>query len=158
MKKILIKLVVLISTFVLSSIAYCQNYVLNINLNDGSTVTFVIDDIQRIEFDNVTSIEDDDIVQQVNQPLKLMQNYPNPFNPSTTIEYQISKRENVKVSIFSIKGQLIKEILNEDQTEGVHQVIWDGTNQNNCRVSSGIYFYTVKSDDLVLSKKMILLK
>ena len=88
----------------------------------------------------------------------LEQNYPNPFNPSTTIEYQLPKTANVTISIYEINGKLIKEILNRKQNEGVHRVIWDGTNQNNIRVASGIYIYTIKSDNLLASKKLILIK
>lgn len=158
MKKILINLVVLSFLFALTSIAYCQNYDMNINLNNGSTVTFAVDDIQRIEFDNVTSIEDTNENQQVVQSFKLMRNFPNPFNPATTIEYQIPKTAKVSVRIYNISGQLVKEIFNETQDKGVHRVTWDGTSRNNQHVASGIYIYTVKSDDLILSKKMILLR
>ncbi len=157
MKRNIVKLIILSSLVFLSSIAYCQMYDMNINLSDGSTVTIAIDDIQRIEFGNVGVIEDT-YNGQPTQNFQLMQNFPNPFNPSTTIEYQIPRTARVKVSIFNIKGQLIKEILNETQTEGVHRVTWSGTNQNNEGVSSGIYFYTVNSDGLILSKKLILLK
>ena len=157
MKRNIVKLVVLSSLVFLSSIAHCQSYDLNINLCDGTTVTIAVDDIQRIEFGNVSGIEDTDEVQPF-QNFQLMQNYPNPFNPSATIEYQIPKTADVVVSIFNIRGQLVKELLNETQSEGVHQVAWNGTNQNNEGVSSGIYFYTVKSDELILSKKMVLLK
>ena len=157
MKRILIKLVVLGSVFVLCSMAYCQNYEMNINLSDGSTVTFAVDDIQRIEFDNVTGIEGGK-VQQVVQSFKLMQNYPNPFNPSTVIEYQIPETAAVKVRIYNLKGQLINEILSETQAAGVHQITWDGTSRDHKRVASGIYLYTVKSGDFILSKRMILLK
>ena len=158
MKKKVIKLIILSSLIIQSSIIFCQNYLLNINLNNGSTVTFAVDDIKRIEFDNVASNDDDNQIQQANQKFKLMQNTPNPFNPTTVIEYQIPKTENVTVRIYNIKGQLIDEILNETQNEGVHQVIWNGTDRNNESVASGIYLYSVKSGNSVLSKKMLLLK
>lgn len=156
MKKITDKLALLSSLILLSSTAICQSFDLNINLSDGTTVTIAVDDIQRLDFANVGA-EDSDIVEPI-QNFQLMQNYPNPFNPTTTIEYQIPKTADVQVCVFNIKGQLIKEILHETQAEGVHQVTWNGTNQSEKDVSSGIYFYIVRSDDLTLTKKMILLK
>jgi hypothetical protein len=143
---------------VLNSIIYSQNYNMTINLKNGNTVTFSIDDIQRIEFENVTSTEDTEKLQQIVQAFRLKQNYPNPFNPSTTIEYQIPKTAKVNISIFDINGQLVKELLHETQTEGLHRVTWDGTDQHNQPVASGIYIYKVENDNLMLAKQMILLK
>jgi hypothetical protein len=148
-------LFLVITLFVLNSNVYSQSYNLIINLSNGETVTIPIDDIQRIVFgDDATGVEDPELPSAV----KLMQNYPNPFNPSTTITYQIPKEANVKISIFDTSGRLVKEILNETQTEGLHQVTWDGTNKNNAHVASGIYFYTANIDNVTLSRKMVLLK
>lgn len=158
MKKILIKLAILSFLVVLSSNAHCQNYDMHINLNDGSTITFAIDDIQRIEFGNPTGIDGADDNMPVIQSLILMQNFPNPFNPATTIEYQIPKTGDVTIRVYNIGGQLVKELLNETQSKGTHEVHWDGLGQNNEQVASGIYIYTVKSDGLTLSKKMMLVK
>ncbi|MCL4280363.1 MAG: T9SS type A sorting domain-containing protein, partial [Ignavibacteriaceae bacterium] len=95
---------------------------------DGSTVTIAVDDIQRLEFDNVTSIKD---VKQLLESFKVFQNYPNPFNPSTTITYQIPNTSNVILRIYDINGQLVKELLNETQAEGEYHVTWNGKNEKN---------------------------
>lgn len=152
MKKLFLILIIL------TSVGVSQNFNVNINLKDGSTVTFSIEDIQKIEFGNLTGIENGDKPHQLVQTFKLLQNYPNPFNPSTTIAYQLPKTSAINVSIFDINGKLVKEILNETQNEGHHEVTWDGANQQNNRVASGIYIYTVKSGDVILSKQMILIK
>lgn len=90
--------------------------------------------------------------------LSLSQNYPNPFNPSTTIEYTLPSASHVTVQIFNNNGQLIKSLVDEEKSTGDYSVIWDGKNNNGGRVASGVYFYTVKTDDNELVKKMVLLK
>lgn len=149
MKKLTL-LILLFGVFV-----YSQDYDLNINLKDGSTATFSVDDIQRLEFDNVTSIKD---VKQLLESFKVFQNYPNPFNPSTTITYQIPNTSNVILRIYDINGQLVKELLNETQAEGEYHVTWNGKNEKNMIVGSGVYIYTVSADKQIVSKQMILLK
>ena len=144
--------------FVLGSIAFSQTYGLNIHLKNDSTVTIALDEIQKIVFEDLTGIEAAEALPQAVKAFQLLQNYPNPFNPATTIAYQIPHAAKVNVSVFDISGKLIKELLNETQTEGQHQVTWDGTNLDNTHVASGIYIYTVKSNGVVLSKQMILLK
>lgn len=149
MKKLTL-LILLFGVFV-----YSQDYDLNINLKDGSTVTIAVDDIQRLEFDNVTSIKD---VKQLLESFKVFQNYPNPFNPSTTITYQIPNTSNVILRIYDINGQLVKELLNETQAGGEYHVTWNGKNEKNMIVGSGVYIYTVSADKQIVSKQMILLK
>lgn len=152
MKKIVFLLLVI------GSAVYGQSYNLTINLKDGSTVTFPVESLQRLEFKNVSGVEDAVKPEPAIQTFKLMQNYPNPFNPSTTIEYQLPGTAPVNVSVYSTHGQLVKELINETQSAGIHRLIWDGSNQNNIRVASGIYIYTIKRNNLVVSKKMILIK
>ncbi|MCL1827264.1 MAG: T9SS type A sorting domain-containing protein, partial [Candidatus Cloacimonetes bacterium] len=88
----------------------------------------------------------------------LSQNYPNPFNPTTNIEFTISKNENVKLSIFNIKGQLVKTIVNEPFKAGQHNVTWNGLDSNNQTVSSGLYFYKIDTESFTAIKRMIMLK
>ncbi len=85
-------------------------------------------------------------------------NYPNPFNPETTISYDISKKSNVTVDIYNIKGQKVKSLLNETQEAGQHKIIWQGDNNEGKRVSSGSYFYRVKSGNKEIVNKMMLMK
>ena len=102
-----------------------------------------------------TSIEEDHVAQVTS---KLSQNYPNPFNPSTTISFNLTAEdaENAELVIYNIKGQKVKQFSDiRNQTS----VIWDGTDENNQPVSSGIYFYKMKSGGrYTATKKMILLK
>jgi hypothetical protein len=83
----------------------------------------------------------------------LYQNFPNPFNPITTIKYDIVEIQDVEVTVYDVIGRKITTLVNEQQQPGKYEVKWDATN-----VSSGIYFYQLKTNDYVDTKKMILLK
>ncbi|MCZ7609717.1 MAG: T9SS type A sorting domain-containing protein [Ignavibacterium sp.] len=148
----------LLFTFLFSPLFFCQSINMNINLTDGSTVSFSVNDIQRLEFGEATDIKDFENLKQVIETFKVLQNYPNPFNPSTTITYLIPSTSNVKVCIYDINGQLVKDLLNETQNEGEYKIIWNGTNDKNISVVSGVYIYTVSSNEQIISKQMILLK
>lgn len=88
----------------------------------------------------------------------LEQNYPNPFNPETRIRYSIPQAGFVSVKIFRIDGELVKTLENNDKAAGRYEVVWNGTNDSGIKVSSGVYFYRIQSNDFSLVKKMILLK
>lgn len=88
----------------------------------------------------------------------LKQNYPNPFNPSTVIDFELPKRSLVQIDIVNIKGQLVKQLISQTLRAGVHSVVWDGTGDTGQKVSSGVYFYKLTTDNFASSKKMILLK
>ena len=85
-------------------------------------------------------------------------NYPNPFNPNTNISFSIPNNSHVKIDIYNIKGQRVKELLNEPKTAGEHKVVWTGVDEKGRKVSSGIYFYRVRTEDSSVTKKMMLLK
>ncbi|MCF7793803.1 MAG: carboxypeptidase regulatory-like domain-containing protein [Candidatus Cloacimonetes bacterium] len=91
---------------------------------------------------------------------ELFANYPNPFNPNTTISFNISDDNsgNVILEIFNMKGQKVKTLLNEQMESGLHFAQWNGTNDRQKPVSSGIYFYKLKTENYSSTKKMILMK
>ena len=94
----------------------------------------------------------------------LSQNFPNPFNPATVIEYALPRASEVKIQIYNILGQKVRDLVDERQEPGYKTIHWDGKDQNGTEVSSGIYFYRIVahavhgSEDFVKSKKMTLLK
>ncbi len=91
--------------------------------------------------------------------LELLGNYPNPFNPETTISFSVAQTSSfVNLEIFNLKGQKVKLLVNETLSAGQRSVVWDGTDENNRPVSSGIYFYKLKVGNFEQSKKMLLLK
>ena len=85
-------------------------------------------------------------------------NYPNPFNPTTTIEYSIPSDCNIKIAIYDISGNTIKNIVNENKPKGNYSITWDGTDSSGNSVSNGTYIYQIKAGDLIQTRKMVLLK
>jgi hypothetical protein len=88
----------------------------------------------------------------------LQQNYPNPFNPETRIRYGIPEAGNVKLTLYSIDGQLVKQLDSGFKEAGYHQVIWDGRNDNGESVSSGVYLYRMDAEKFSDVRKMVFLK
>jgi len=140
------------------SVIYPEVYNLNVNLKDGTKVIYNVTEISRIDFSGITSIEDGQRITNIIKSFKLLQNYPNPFNPSTSIEYEIPKSGGVEISIYDLNGRLVKTLVQENQQQGRHQVIWDGLDKSNQKVVSSFYIYSIKFDNTTLSKKMVLIK
>ncbi len=88
--------------------------------------------------------------------------YPNPFNPETTISYSLKEDTKVSISIYNIKGQKVRSLVNAQIQAGFHTVTWNGKNENGENVSSGIYFSIFdaisKEKDYTSVKKIVLLK
>ena len=94
---------------------------------------------------------------------RLLLNYPNPFNPETWIPYQLSAAADVKVSIYSVNGVLVRTLTLGHQAAGVYQskgraAYWDGRNDFGERVASGLYFYTLTAGDFSATRKMLIRK
>ena len=89
---------------------------------------------------------------------KLSQNYPNPFNRGTIIQYNLRETQNVELVIYNILGQIVRNLINETQPKGRHQIVWDGADNNSLPVQSGVYFYRIKIGDQIQSKSMVFVK
>ncbi len=88
-----------------------------------------------------------------------LSNYPNPFNPTTTISFSVTQTSSfVNLEIYNMKGQKIKELEIRNLRLGMNSVNWNGSDNNDQPVSSGIYFYKLVSGDQEQTKKMLLLK
>ena len=105
-----------------------------------------------------TGINEGDDILPLPSLCSLNQNYPNPFNPSTTITYKLNKNVDIELNIYNMKGELVKTLVNENQNAGNYNIIWDGTNDNDDKVASGLYIYRIITSDYVESKKMLMLK
>jgi len=88
-----------------------------------------------------------------------LSNYPNPFNPETTISYTVVIAGPIDLSIYNIKGQKVNTLVKNYKNTGTHTIVWDGKDSNQEQVSSGIYFYRIKTNEIISkTKKMILIK
>ena len=114
----------------------------------GSTLT-------PVSFEAILSVDD-----RTEHPIRfsLTQNYPNPFNPITTIHYNLPKESHIKITIYDMIGRKVHELISQKQLTGDHSIQWNGVNHQSVPVSAGIYFYQLKAEDFVQTKKMVLIK
>ncbi len=88
----------------------------------------------------------------------LSPNFPNPFNPMTTIRYEIAETAPVTMIVYNVQGRRVRTLVNEIKKAGQHEIIWDGRDDNNAPVGSGIYLNRVQMGKSSFTKKMILVK
>ena len=89
---------------------------------------------------------------------ELKNNYPNPFNPVTNIAFSLSEPGHVTLEVYNIKGEKVRTLINEVLPANNHVVTWNGMDDNNKSVASGVYFYKMKAEKYASTKKMILMK
>lgn len=100
----------------------------------------------------------DDSFVSVPNEFTMVSNYPNPFNPSTTIRFNLSEASNVTLDVYNMLGQKVASLYNGLGHSGANEVSWNGTNDLNESVDSGVYLYRVTTPTGAVSGKMIMLK
>lgn len=117
----------------------------NINLTSNSLINFYVgkDPTYLIPVINISSEIKD---------FKLRQNFPNPFNPATEIQFSLDKGSDVKLTVYSIEGKLIQEVINEYKAAGEYKVNFNGAN-----LASGIYNYVLETSDGQRESKLMVL-
>ncbi|HVO73333.1 MAG TPA: T9SS type A sorting domain-containing protein, partial [Ignavibacteriaceae bacterium] len=110
-----------------------------------------VDVLDKNSLDNLTAVEENNIANP--KEFMLYQNYPNPFNPETMIRYSLPVRNHVELKIFDMLGRETETLLNEEQDAGNYEIKLSAKH-----LSSGIYFYTIKTEDFTSTKKLILMK
>jgi Phosphodiester glycosidase/Secretion system C-terminal sorting domain/Beta-propeller repeat len=124
-----------------------------VKITDGGTTVGYIcaDAIRIVSEDKITS--NGSQIESLPVYFKLRQNYPNPFNPSTTIKYSIPIQNKVTLEVFDALGSEVATLVNKEQPQGNYEVEFDGA-----ELTSGIYFYRLKTNKYAEIRKMILLK
>ncbi|MBC8415668.1 MAG: choice-of-anchor D domain-containing protein [Candidatus Cloacimonetes bacterium] len=122
-------------------------------------VTAIYEEVQESEPSNTVNVELTTVGNNL-VPLetRLNGNYPNPFNPSTIISFELAESSPVELVIYNMKGQKVKELMNSNLDAGYYKIVWNGKDDQNHAVSSGIYFYKMKSGKYISTGKCILLK
>jgi len=113
-----------------------------------------IDDVQILGLEG-SVVNAGDII---NLTPKLFNNYPNPFNPSTNISFSLIAENTTELVIYNLKGQKVKQLVSERLAAGIHSYVWNGKDDNDKQVSSGVYFYKLTSGSFTETRKMLLLK
>jgi hypothetical protein len=139
----------------------CSDYYFGSFLINSSTAIFTAPgngtpgvSFHMLNLDTLTD-NDDELIQK---PIYSLNNYPNPFNPKTSIQFNLPEDTNIDLSIFNVKGQKIKTLISDNYAEGTHKIEWNGSDDSGKAVSSGIYYYRLKTGSKIESRKMILLK
>jgi hypothetical protein len=101
---------------------------------------------------------DNDDAQNSALVTRLNSNYPNPFNPTTTISFDLAERGRTKLSVYNLRGQLVRTLFNGQKESGRHSVVWDGRDNSNRSVSSGVYFYRLETPKHTSTRKMLMVK
>jgi len=88
----------------------------------------------------------------------LEQNFPNPFNPSTEIRFRLEHSSTVELAVYNVLGQKIKTLASGSFPEGEHSVTWNGRDGLGSSLSSGVYFYRLRAENRVFTRRMVLIK
>lgn len=114
----------------------------------------------RLSFFNEPEIES--YGQEGETAILLHTSYPNPFNPDkigkTIISFFIPSESKVELSVYNIKGQKVKRLINDKLAEGKHSIVWNGRDSSGRQVISGIYLYRIKAGNRTAVKKMLLMR
>jgi len=133
------------------------------NLGNYNDTVIWMDGIQVYDV-SLTGLEERSPMNEAGQPAREMisQNYPNPFNPGTTIQYRLPEEADATLTLYNLKGQIVRSLVHENQKQGEHRIAWNGENESGERVPSGVYVYrlTAKAADrtYTLSRKIMMLE
>ena len=103
--------------------------------------------------DVIVSADDDEQIADVPEETELNQNYPNPFNPTTSIEYALDADQQVTLEVYNTLGQHVTTLVDGQQSAGTHTAQFDGSD-----LPSGMYLYRLQTEDVVQTRKMMLVK
>ena len=140
---------------ILISSGFAQSDTLVLNLKNSQVDKIPISQIQKIEFENITGVEN---LPQASKGLDITGNNPNPFSEQTNIEFEISTSGTVLIYICDNTGNQIQKLICQDCQTGKNTLQWNCQDKNNNRVPAGVYYYEVRFGNDIQSKKMILVK
>ncbi|HIE27821.1 TPA: T9SS type A sorting domain-containing protein, partial [Candidatus Poribacteria bacterium] len=128
---------------------------------EGETSPLILENVDLSNSRSVTKIDGE--VRVIPTTFALLQNFPNPFNPDTWLPYKLASDSSVSISIYNAKGQLIRTLHLGYQNAGVYATrgkaaYWDGKDNLGEKVSSGVYFYTLRTGEFISTRKMVIVK
>lgn len=106
--------------------------------------------------DVMTAIEDGELPDQL--PMILHQNFPNPFSDFSVISFRLPASQEARLNVYNPAGQLVKTLGIGKYESGIHEVTWDGTNEQNQPVNAGVYLYRLEANGQVETRRLVLLR
>ena len=91
-------------------------------------------------------------------PMAQLTNYPNPFNPRTTISFSLSQPGDVDLTVLNVLGQHVATVASGYYSSGQHDVAWEGANDGGAPVASGVYLYRLTTNEITVTRKMVLVR
>jgi hypothetical protein len=127
-------------------------------LNSDMTKAYIVDyqtGVLEYEYVGPSNVEEP---KAIPEGFALSQNYPNPFNPTTNFSYSVPKASDVRIAVYDLFGREIKTLVNESKDAGTYRITWNGRDNNNKQVSTGVYFYKTRANGFEKTMKMMLMK
>ena len=112
----------------------------------------------NIEYYGPVSVSLDEDKPEEFTKLGIMGIYPNPFNPETNIDYSVKEETPVEITIYNMKGQKVKTLVDKSVSAGDHKVVWHGDSDSESSVSSGVYFVKMITGNHIETRKIVLMK
>ena len=138
-----------IYTYILS-LDYIDNYI--DMFANGKAAAF---SLRCLKGEGTTSVLENSDRKEFSTEFSLTQNYPNPFNPETTISYRLAVSSHVSLKIYDLLGREVATLVNEVKTAGIHHSKFSIFNS---KLTSGIYYYQMKAEDFVKTRKFVVIK
>lgn len=127
------------------------------SITSGKTYYYRLEMVWK---EGTTSLQPDMVSIHIPAVFALHQNYPNPFNINTAIRFSIPgpRESEVKLAVYNVLGQKVRTLLNGIRNEGEYSVEWDGKDDFNNQLPSGLYFYKLQAGSFRETKKLVLVK
>ena len=142
------------------------SYTVTVTVYDGNSggdrITVTIGVIDTVD-ENVRAAPSIETSPIIPNQTALLTNFPNPFNPETWIPYQLANPAEVTLTIYDIRGVIVRELKLGHQPAGIYYnrsraIHWDGRNAFGEKVATGVYFYTLKAGDFTATRKLLIRK
>ena len=123
----------------------------------------VVQEVSETDLTKATVVANLRLGEVIPSQSQLFQNYPNPFNPETWIPFQLAESAEVTIRIYNVSGQLVRMLNLGQKTAGryldkTRAVYWDGRNEHNEKISSGVYFYSIEAGNFRATRKLVVAK
>ncbi|NOZ04636.1 MAG: T9SS type A sorting domain-containing protein, partial [FCB group bacterium] len=119
---------------------------------ENGAISLVLDDV-FLHSDSISIPRPEPPAPPLPERVRLHQNYPNPFNPMTTIRYELPEATPVRLAVYDLLGREVAVLVDQQQEPGIKEVVW-----NASQMASGIYFYRLTTDQVQITRKMVVLK